>query len=280
MSRVTQDWSRFGTLPVTRRTLGIAGAIGFALVTGGRAEAAEPPETVYPNVATEIITFPGKKGPLKAFLARPKAAGTVKRPGVVIIHEIRGINFHFRDLAKRLASEGMVALVPDLASAQPALTQEGSDEVRDYLQKLSVADMTTDYEAGLAYLKALPDCSGSLGVIGFYWGGIVAENLAMMPSKPVKAAVLYYAQPINADTVPKLNAAVLFQYAEQDPRTQPQIDNIERRLIGYSKVYEEYVYEGGKPNFANESLPKWYNKDQAMLAWSRTVAFLKRQLGG
>ncbi len=151
--------------------------------------------------------------------------------------------------------------------------------MRDYLQKLSVAEMTTDYEAALAYLKALPDCSGSLGVIGFYWGGAVAENLAMMPAKPVKAAVLYYAQPLNADNVQKLSAAVLFQYAEQDPRTQPHIENIERKLIGYSKVYEEYIYEGGKPNFANESLPKWYNKDQAMLAWGRTVAFLKRQLG-
>lgn len=279
MSRVTQDRSKLGGMDVTRRGLMAAAAVGLGLMASVRVEAAEPPETVYPNVATEIITFPGKKGPLKAFLARPKTGGAAKRPGVVIIHEIRGINFHFRDLAKRLASEGMIALVPDLASSQPSLTQEGSDEVRDYLQKLSVADMTTDYEGALNYLKAQPDCSGSLGVIGFYWGGVVAENLAMLPSKPVKAAVLYYAQPINADNVQKLNAAVLFQYAEQDPRTQPQIDNIERKLIGYSKIYEEYIYEGGKPNFANESLPKWYNKDQAMLAWSRTVAFLKRQLG-
>ncbi len=278
---MTQDWNGFGGgTHLSRRGLMVAGALGLGLMTGLRVEAAEPPETVYPNVATEIITFPGKKGPLKAFLARPKSGGATKRAGVVIIHEIRGINFHFRDLAKRLASEGMIALVPDLASAQPSLTQEGSDEVRDYLQKLSTAELTADYEAALAYVKALPDCSGSLGVIGFYWGGIVAENLAMLPSKPTKAAVLYYPQPLNAENVQKLNAAVLFQYAEQDPRTQPHIENIERKLIGYSKIYEEYIYEGGKPNFANESLPKWYNKDQAMLAWSRTVAFLKRQLGG
>jgi carboxymethylenebutenolidase len=231
-----------------------------------------------PNVTVETITFQGHKGPLKAYLARPKGA-TTKRPGVVIIHEIRGINNHFRDLARRLASAGMIALVPDLASAQPSLTQEGSDEVRDYLQKQTVADLTLDYQAALATVKAMPECSGALGVVGFYWGGIVAEQLAMLPTNAPKAAVLYYAAPVNPDNIQKLNAAVLFHYAEQDPRTQPQIEIIERKLIGYSKIYEQYIYDGGKPNFANESLPKWYNKDQAALAWGRTIAFLRRQLG-
>ena len=117
-------------------------------------------------------------------------------------------------------------------------------------------------------------------MIGFAWGGAAAAQLAAAPAKPVKAAVLYYSVPTSLDLVPKFTAAVQFHYAEQDPHTQPQIDPIEKKLVGYSKIYEEFVYEGAKPNFANESLPKWFNKAQATLAWDRTVMFLKRQLGG
>jgi len=168
-------------------------------------------------------------------------------------------------------------MVPDLASGQ-GFAQEGSDEVRDYLQKLSLADLTAEYQAAIDYLKTQPDCSGAIGVIGFAWGGVVAAQLAALPSTPVKAAVLYYSLPANLDVVTKLGAAVQLHYAEQDPHTQPQIEPIEKKLIGYSKIYEQFVYEGAKPNFANESLPKWYNKAEAALAWDRTVTFLKRRL--
>ena len=262
---------------LTRR--GLIGAVA-AIVLGAPATLAQdtpPPEPEDPRVAVETITYPGKKGPLKAYVARPRNAPG-KRPSVLIIHEIRGLNAHFRDLARRLAQNGMIAMVPDLASAQGFA--EGSDEVRDFLQKLPAAEVAAEYQAALDALAKLPDVSGATGVIGFAWGGSVAAQLAALPSKPVRAAVLYYSTPASLDLVPKLNAALLLQYAEQDPRTLQQIEPIERKLIGYSKIYEQYVYEGAKPNFANESLPKWFNRKQADLAWERTLAFLKRQLGG
>jgi len=261
-----------------RRGVLWAGAGLFATIgTIGvpRGLAAEPDNA---RVTTETITYPGRKTPLKAYVARPRGV-TGKRPGVIIIHEIRGINAHFRDLAHRLAQEGMIAMVPDLASGQ-AIGPEGSDEVRDFLQKMTPADVAAEYQLAVDALKNQPDCSGAIGIIGFFWGGPIAAQLAAAPSKPVRAAVLYYSLPANLDLVTQFGAPVLFHYAEQDQHTQPQIEPIEKKLIGHSKVYEQYIYEGAKPNFANESLPKWYNKTEATLAWERTVAFLKRQLGG
>jgi carboxymethylenebutenolidase len=271
-----------GMSDLSRRSLltagiGLLAALIAARQSGALAATPAEPDPASSRSATETVVYPGRKTPLKAYMARPKnAAG--KRPGVVIIHEIRGLNGHFRDLARRLAQEGMIAMVPDLASGQ-GFAQEGSDEVRDYLQKLAVADVTAEYQAAIEYLRSQPDCSGAIGVIGFAWGGVVAADLAAQPSKPVKAAVMYYSLPANLDVVPKFAAAVQLHYAEQDPHTQPQIEPIEKRLIGHSKIYEQYVYEGAKQNFANESLPKWYNKAEATLAWDRTVMFLKRQLG-
>jgi carboxymethylenebutenolidase len=259
----------------------VAGAGLFASIglwgLGGlsRSLAAEPDSV---HVATETITYAGKKTQLKAFIARPKGM-TGKRPGVIIIHEVRGINGHFRDLARRLAQEGMIAMVPELASGQN-LGQEGSDEIRDYLQKMPVADVAAECQFAINALKTEPDCSGAIGIIGFAWGGPAAAQLTASPAKPVKAAVLYYSVPAALDVVTQFGAPVLFHYAEEDQHTQPQIEPIEKKLIGTSKVYEQYIYEGAKANFANESLPKWYNKQEAALAWDRTVAFLKRQLGG
>jgi carboxymethylenebutenolidase len=253
--------------------VGIAGAVlGRGWPRAWAAGEPAPPAAI----AAETVTYPGRRAPLKAYIARPKSAQG-KRPGVIVIHEIRGINGHFRDLARRLAQEGMIAMVPELASAQ-GFTQEASDEIRDYLQKLTVAETTGEYQAAIDYMKSLPDCSGALGVIGFTWGGAVAAQLAASPQKPIKAAVLYYSLPPSLDMVPKFTAAVQLHYAEQDPHTQPQIDAIEKKLIGHSKIYEQFVYEGVNHDFANESLPKWYHKDAAALAWDRTVMFLKRQL--
>jgi carboxymethylenebutenolidase len=260
-----------------RRFLGLGTALvaTLGLAKASAARAAEPDPA---RIMTDTITYPGKKAPLKAFIARPKMA-TGKRPGVIIIHEIRGINGHFRDLARRLAQEGMIAMVPELASAQ-GFAQEGSDEIRDFLQKMTPLEIAAEGQMAIDYLKAQPDCSGAIGVIGFAWGGAAAAQLAAAPSRPVKAAVLYYAIPANLDLIANFNAAVQFHYAEQDPHIQPQIEPIEKRLVGHSKIYEQFIYEGAKPNFANESLPKWYNKTEAALAWDRTVLFLKRQLGG
>ena len=257
----------------------LAGLLAIAMTSGLRSVfAAGEPDTSAARVATDTIVYPGRKQQLKAFMARPKPVSG-KRPGVVIIHEIRGLNGHFRDLARKLAQEGFIAMVPDLTSGQ-GYAQEGSEEVRDFLQKMTPLEIAAEYQVAIDRLKADPDCSGNIGIIGFAWGGAAAADLAASPAKSIKAAVLYYSLPTSIDIVPKFNAAVQLHYAEQDQHTQPQIDPIERKLIGYSKIYEQYTYEGAKPNFANESLPKWYNKPAAMLAWDRTVMFLKRQLGG
>ena len=266
------------SLPSRRAVIAGGSALLAAPFVMSPAGALETPETGDPRIATETLAYPAaKRGTLKGYLARPKAVAG-RRPGVIVIHEVRGINSHFRDLARRLALEGMIGFVPDLASAQN-YGQEGSDEVRDYLQKLPVADAAEEYRLAIDFLARQPDCSGAIGIIGFAWGGPIAADIATMPTKLVKAAVLYYSLPASIDVATKLTAPVLLQYAEQDPHTQPQIEPIEKKLIGHSKVYEQYVYEGAKPNFANESLPKWYNKAQADLAWGRTVSFLKRQLG-
>ncbi len=254
------------------------GLAGTLLPIGVTSALAEEAEVVDPSITVETVTYPGRRTPLKGYVARPKGA-PAKRPAVIIIHEVRGINAHFRDLARRLAVEGFLAFVPELASGQGTFA-EGADEIRDYLQKLTPIEIAAEYQSASEFIVRQPDCSGAVGVIGFVWGGAVAAQLAAMPSKPVRAAVIYYSLPSSLDLVPKFLAAVQLHYAEQDPRTQPQIEPIEKKLIGYSKVYEQYVYEGARPNFANESLPKWYNKKQADLAWERTVSFLKRQLGG
>ncbi|MDR3495842.1 MAG: dienelactone hydrolase family protein [Ancalomicrobiaceae bacterium] len=261
----------------SRRAVLVGGSALIGLPFGAGQLRAFETEPADARVAAETLAYPAaKRGTLKGYLARPKAVAG-RRPGVIVIHEIRGINGHFRDLARRLALEGMIGFVPDLASAQN-YDREGSDEVRDYLQKLPVAEAAEEYRYAIDFLSRQPDCSGAIGIIGFAWGGPIAAEIAAMPAKPVKAAVLYYSLPTSVDLVTKFTAPVLLQYAELDPHTQPQIDTVEKKLIGYSKVYEQYVYDGAKPNFANESLTKWYNKAQADLAWGRTVNFLKRQL--
>ncbi len=258
---------------------GLSGFLAMAMTGKLRsALAAGEPEAAATRIATDTVVYQGRKQQLKAFMARPKPVSG-KRPGVVIIHEIRGLNGHFRDLARKLALEGFIAMVPDLTSGQ-GYAQEGSDEVRDFLQKMTPLEIAAEYQVAIDRLRADPDCSGNIGIIGFAWGGAAAADLAAAPAKPIKAAVLYYSLPTSIELVPKFNAAVQLHYAEQDQHTQPQIDPIEKKLIGYSKIYEQYTYEGAKPNFANESLPKWYNKAAAMLAWDRTIMFLKRQLGG
>jgi carboxymethylenebutenolidase len=231
-----------------------------------------------PDLASGPVQYPGDGVRLGGYLSRPKAAG--RHPGVIVIHENRGLTDHIQDVARRFAKEGFAALAPDLlwrgggtasfaapgdaTKAIGGLTQDGVD--RDLRA-------TFDHLRGLDFVVR-----DRVGVVGFCWGG--ANALRMPTQVPgVAAAVPFYGRnPSPLELVERIACPLLLIYGEDDPFIMPGVPALEAALKRYGKPYEIKVYPGAKHAFHNDTNADRYSPDAARDAWARTIAFLKRHL--
>lgn len=227
-----------------------------------------------PRLKTEIIKYPGEKGEIRAYLARP--AEKKKFPGVLIIHENRGLNRHFEDVTRRMALEGFLAMTPDALSTFGG-TPEDTDKARKLIGKLDPRETIKNYVSAVRYLKTHPSSTGKVGVIGFCWGGAIANQVAVN-SPDVMAAVPFYGRQPASEDVPKIKASLLLHYAENDEMINKGISAYEEALKKASIDYKIFIYKGTKHAFFNDTNPKRYNKEAAELAWRRTIEFLNEKL--
>jgi carboxymethylenebutenolidase len=227
-----------------------------------------------PRLHTELIKYPGATGDVRAYLARPKGDG--KLPAVIVIHEVRALAPHIEDVTRRVALEGFLAIAPDALSPVGG-TPEDLDKARDLVNKLDSRSTIQNYVAAVKYLKTHPASTGKVGVVGFCWGGAMANQVAVN-SPDVSAAVPYYGMQPASEDVPKIKASLLLHYAGLDERINKGIPAYEEALKKASIDYKIYMYEGAQHGFNNDTWAERYNKEAAQLAWQRTISFLKEKL--
>ncbi|MBB5044976.1 dienelactone hydrolase family protein [Shinella fusca] len=259
-----------------------------ALAGSGAAAAAIAPLLAASSASAEMIAaddarlnardvvYGGSSGEMKGYLVRPKDE-TGPLGSVVVIHENRGLNPHIRDVARRMALEGFIALAPDFLSPSGG-TPDDEDKARDMIGKLDPAVTVADAEASLQFLAGLDGANGKVGAIGFCWGGGLVNRLATK-SPDLKAAVAYYGAQPPAKDVPAIKAALLLHYAGLDERINAGIDAYRKALEENGKTFEIHVYDGVNHAFNNDTSAARYDKAAADLAWQRTVAFLKKNIG-
>lgn len=231
-----------------------------------------------PRIRAEYLPYPSPRGSgtVRGYLARPaKTPGRL--PGVVVIHENRGLNPYIEDVARRLALEGFVAFAPDALS--PAGGYPGGEEAAAALfAKLDPAKRSEDLFAAADYLKSRPECSGTIGAVGFCFGGGVVNAMAVrMPD--LAAAVPFYGSQPSAAEAARIKAPLLIHYAENDQRINSGWPAFESALKANGVKYRVHLYPGTVHGFHNDTTPR-YDEAAAKLAWSRTVAFLKENLKG
>ncbi|MGO4524776.1 dienelactone hydrolase family protein [Microvirga sp. 2MCAF35] len=227
-----------------------------------------------PRIIAETVDVPGVPG-LKGYLVKPRDA-TGRLPTVIVIHENRGLNPHIKDVTRRVATQGFIALGLDCLSPMGG-TPADEDKGREMIGQLKTPDVTAYGKAAVAYLKGRPDSNGKVGAIGFCWGGGAVNNLAVNEPN-LNAGVAYYGGQPNPEDVPKINAAMMLHYGGLDERINAGIPAYEAALKKAGKTYEIYVYEGANHAFNNDTGAARYNKEAAELAWGRTIAFLKKYL--
>jgi carboxymethylenebutenolidase len=245
----------------------------LALLEGGNARADLVPRDD-PRLYTEDIRYKGATGEILAKLARPK--GAAKLPGVVVIHENRGLNAHIADVNRRVALEGFVALAPDALSPMGGTPADESKAIA-LIGQLDMPSTIKNFIAAVQYLKTNPMSTGKIGVVGFCWGGAMANQLAVN-SPDVSAVVPYYGRQPAPEDVPRIRTSLLLHYAGIDEGVNKGIPTYEGALKKASIDYKLYMYEGAQHAFNNDTNPGRYNKEAAELAWKRTIAFLKEKL--
>jgi carboxymethylenebutenolidase len=226
------------------------------------------------EILAEFITYPIESGEMKAFLARPSKGK--KFPGVIVIHENRGLVPHIQDVTRRMAQEGFLSLAPDALSPVGG-TPEDISNVGELFAKLDNKQTVRNFVAAVNYLKTHPLSNGKVGCTGFCWGGAMTNQVAVN-SPDLDAAVPYYGRQPEAEDVPKIKAPILAHYAENDERINAGIEKFEEVLKQNNKEYQIFKYPGTGHAFNNDSNPARYNAEAAKLAWSRTVEFFKQKL--
>jgi carboxymethylenebutenolidase len=227
------------------------------------------------SIQTLDIASPKGSGTIKGYLARPANASDRKLPGILVIHENRGLNPHIEDITRRLALEGFMALAPD------ALTSLGGypgdeDKARELFQKLDQAKIREDFLAAAEMLRKRHDGTGKIGAVGFCYGGGMVNFLATrLPD--LKAAVPFYGNQPPVEDVDKIKAPLLIHYAENDERINAGWPAYEKALKEHHKKYEAFTYPGTQHGFNNDTTPR-YDAAAARLAWERTIAFFKKNV--
>ncbi len=225
---------------------------------------------------SEYVEYDSPKGAGKMRGLLTKLKNTKgKIPGVVVVHENRGLNPHIEDVARRTALAGFIAFAPD--ALFPLGGYPGTDdEGRTMQRKRDRNEMLEDFIAAFDYLKAHKACTGNIGVVGFCFGGSISNNMAVhVPD--LKAAVPFYGGQAKTEDVPKIKAPLLLQYAELDKRVNAGWPVYEAALKAHKKEYTAHFYPGTNHGFHNDTTPR-YDKEAATLAWKRTIAFFKEKL--
>ena len=228
------------------------------------------------RLKTERVPYPSPQGNEKTsgYLVRP-ANATGKLPGVLVVHENRGLNPHIEDIARRIALENFMAFAPDALAALGGYPGT-EDEARALFPKLDRPKTTEDMVAAAKYLKGRPDCTGKIGVVGFCWGGSMSHTLATrLPD--LNASVPFYGGAPAPEEAAKVKAALLVHFAENDERVNASWPPYEAALKAAKVPHEAHTYPGTSHGFNNDTTPR-YNEAQAKVAWERTVAFFKKHL--
>lgn len=265
-----------------RRLAGIAGSAAAATVL---LPLLEPnyvfAQQVAPDDAqleTGYVEYPGVDGPVKGYFARP-AASAGPLPGVLVVHENRGLNAHIEDVARRAALAGYVALAPDgLSFVGGAL--EDQEASRDLFGKSDAARITGDVLAGVPYLAARPDCTGRVGSVGFCYGGGVALRCAAAYPESIGAAVCFYGSPLDREQTAQVKAPLMIHYAGEDARINDTIPAFRALLDEFKIAYSLHMYPGTGHGFHNDSSAARYNEAASKLAWQRTLDLFAVSLGG
>ncbi|MDX8445040.1 dienelactone hydrolase family protein [Mesorhizobium captivum] len=273
-THLTLDRRRFMEQLTRLAGSGAAAAAIVPMLAANSAKAAVVAEDD-PRVKGGDVTYPGSSSEMKAYLVKP-AGQSGKAGTVIVIHENRGLNPHIRDVARRVALEGFVALAPDFLSPLGG-TPADEDKARDMFAKLDPKQVAADGVATVAYLKAYQDGNGKVGAVGFCWGGGTLNTLAVN-APDLSAGVAYYGMQPKAEDVPKIKAALLLHYAGLDERIDAGIDAYKKALDAAHVEYTVYVYDGVNHAFNNDTSAARYDKKAADLAWGRTITFLKEKL--
>jgi len=228
----------------------------------------------------ETVPSPQGNGSIKGYLVRPVSADTrsampVKLPGVIVVHENRGLNPHIEDVARRFALANFMAFAPD------GLTSVGGFPGDDYqggqlFSKVNGPKMLEDMIAAARWLKARPDCSGKIAATGFCYGGGVANSLAVRLGADIAAAAPFYGAVPAAEDIPKIKAAILVHHGELDTRLAASWPAYDAALKTASVPHEGYIYPGAVHGFNCDATPERYNKAAADLAWQRTIDWFNK----
>ena len=229
------------------------------------------------RLAAETLEYdsPQGSGTMKGYLARPAGAKGKKLPGILVIHENRGLNPHIEDITRRLALDDFMAFAPDALA--PLGGYPGTeDAARELFSKLEQAKTREDFVTAANVLRARADCTGKIGAVGFCYGGGMVNFLATrMPE--LRAGVAFYGNQPPAADVPKIQAPLLIHYAETDDRINAGWPAYETALKENKKKFEVFIYPGTQHGFNNDTTPR-YDAAAAKLAWSRTIDFFRKNL--
>ena len=223
----------------------------------------------------ETVSSPQGNGSIRGYLVRP-AAGAGKLPGVLVVHENRGLNPYIEDVARRLGTQNFIAFAPDgltSAGGYPGDDEKGGQ----VFAKIDKPKMTEDFIAAARWLKSRPDCSGKIGVVGFCFGGGIANTLAVRMGADLSAAVPFYGSQPPAADVAKIKAPLLIHYASLDTRINGGWPAFEEALKPNHVTYTAHMYEGANHGFHNDTTPR-YDEAAAKLAWQRTLDFFNKYL--
>jgi carboxymethylenebutenolidase len=230
----------------------------------------------------ETVPSPQGNGSIKGYLVRPVSADSrnatpTKLPGVLVIHENRGLNPHIEDIARRFALANFMAFAPD------GLTSLGGFPGDDYkggqmFSKIDGKKMAEDMVAAALWLKTRPDCTGKIGVTGFCYGGSVSNTLAVRLGADLAAAAPFYGGPPDAADIPKIKAAILVHHGELDTRLAATWPAYDKALTAINVPHEGYIYAGAVHGFNCDATPERYNKVAADLAWQRTIDWFNKYL--
>jgi carboxymethylenebutenolidase len=230
------------------------------------------------RIRAKYVTYPspgGSSGTMRGYLVQPKGQGPF--PAVLVVHENRGLNPYIEDVARRVATEGFVALAPD--GLFPVGGYPGNDDDGRALQaSLDQAKLRADMLNSARFLKTNTLSTGKLGVTGFCWGGSTTNFLAVTLGPDMHAGVPFYGAAADTGRVPFITSPLLIQYAETDERINTQWPAFEAALKSAGVRYEMHMYPGTQHGFHNNSTPR-YHEPSAKLAWERTIAFFKKHLG-
>lgn len=271
------DLSRRGFLDQAARCAGSpAAAAALLAALSPQFAAAQVVKPNDPRIATRTAVFdsPSGHGKVQGLMARPmQPAG--KLPVVLVVHENRGLNPHIEDIARRLAVDGFLAFAPDALASYGGYPGD-EDKAREAFSKVDQTKARADFVAAAHALGKLPDGNGKVGVVGFCYGGGMANYLATQVPALAAAVPFYGGQPAAAD-VPRIHAPLLIHYAGSDERINAGWPAYEAALKAAGKRYEAHIYAGTQHGFNNDTTPR-FDAAAAQLAWSRTLAFFKQHL--